>query len=441
MSPRRFGAIGALTLGAAALVLAAGCGGKDPVRVGVLVDCTGIVGAAKEQVRAAVTLPLLERGAQVGDAIGEVQGARVAGRPVEIVESCTELTYFSRLITATRELVEDEDVDVVIGPVGTPEGPVMRTLAERYPNVSFILGPGLAQEATLRESQPNLFRFQPDGEQNVAGLGTYAFKELGWRRAVVVAEGYSGGWEHTAGFVAEFCALGGTVVERDYTSLFTPDPSAAATRHARSADGVALFTTFFTPIPYMQTYAAAVKSGLGRRLVISGNGFLWDPNSFAPPRVDTSGVVLSGYVPLDSGDRAMRAYRESFERTFPELPANAAVNPYSVTFYTAMEAVASALEATGGELGDDRIELRSALAGVELDAPQGTVRLDDNGQVIGDIALERIVRTGDGKAELESVRRIEGVDQSFGGLFTPQTPSPSWASPACKKGKPPPWAA
>ena len=35
---------------------------------------------------------------------------------------------------------------------------------------------------------------------------------LGWRRAAVLAPDQPWGWQPAAGFVAEFCALGGEVV-------------------------------------------------------------------------------------------------------------------------------------------------------------------------------------------------------------------------------------
>jgi hypothetical protein len=106
-----------------------------------------------------------------------------------------------------------------------------------------------------------------------------------------------------------------------------------------------------------------------------------------------------------------------------------------------MEAIASALEATGGEIGEGQRTLRDALAKLVLDAPQGTVRLDRNRQAIAQIFLERIVGEGNEKGELETFRTIDGVDQSYGGLFTREAPSPSWDAPACKAGSPPPWAA
>jgi branched-chain amino acid transport system substrate-binding protein len=405
----------------------------------VLLDCSGWFAPTKPGALAGASLPLVERGARPGGAPGELDDARVAGRVIELVPACTELTYFHRLIAETRWLVEAEGADVVVGSLGTSEGVVMRQLAAKYPDVTFLLGSGIAQEATLGPPLENLFRYTADGGQTVAGLGSYAYDELGWRRAVVVAEGYPGGFELGAGFIAEFCALGGAVVERDYLSLYQPDQGAAAGRHARAADGVALLSTFVTPSRYLREYAAAVGSGLERRLVAAGSAFT-DSANLAPAGTDTTGVVVAAPVPLDPDDEAMRSYRASFRKAFPSLPQLLATLETTLAAYAAMEAVASALERTEGELGAGQRELRRALAGLELDLPQGPVRLDRNRQAINRVPLARIVRTGTGRVELDTIRVVEGVDQTFGGLFSGATAPPSWTTPACKRGSPPPWA-
>ena len=76
----------------ALLLSAAGCGDSSgaPFKIGVLADWTGIVGATHDWSVAAAELPLLQRGGHLvgkGPA-GGVQGAKVAGRRVEIVEGC-----------------------------------------------------------------------------------------------------------------------------------------------------------------------------------------------------------------------------------------------------------------------------------------------------------------------------------------------------------------
>lgn len=412
---------------------------RDVMRIGILADCTGLIGQTREMTLAAAALPLLERGGELaeGGLVNGVVGARVGDRDLELVPECTELTYAHLMIAASRRLIEEQRVDVVVGPIGGPEGVVLRNLAERYPDITFLSGASIAQEVTLSHPQPNLFRFTPDGPQSVAGLGSYAYRDLGWRTAVVVAEGYNEGWELAAGFVAEFCALGGNIVERDFATFFAPDPTAAAKRHA-AAEGVALFATFFPVVPYLTAYAK-VAHPLERRLVLGGGSF-FDEANLAPKGVDITGVILGGYVPLDPGVPSMTAYRDSFEAAFPSLPAGIAAGPAVLPYYTAVEALAAALEQTGGEIGIGQRALRDALTGLVLDAPQGAVRVDANRQATGHVYLERVTRVRDGKATLTAVRSLDGVEQGFGGIFTGTTRPPSAADPECERHPPPHWA-
>ena len=130
-----------------------------------------------------------------------------------------------------------------MGPIGGGENVVFRDLARRFPEVTFLASEMGAQETTLRDPPPNYFRFAPTGAQTTAGLGAYAYRDLGWRRAVIAAEDWYPGWEAAAGFVAEFCALGGSVVERDWYALLGVDARTAALRHAAKADGVLVIAT------------------------------------------------------------------------------------------------------------------------------------------------------------------------------------------------------
>jgi branched-chain amino acid transport system substrate-binding protein len=48
-------------------------------------------------------------------------------------------------------------------------------------------------------------------------------------------------------------------------------------------------------------------------------------------------------------------------------------------------------------------------------------------------------KTGDGVPDVQTFARIPDVDQTFGGVFSPDTPPPDRENPKCKKGTPPPW--
>jgi len=414
-----------------------GCGTeREPVRLGVLLECSGLLAGQHDSVLAAASLPLLERG---GRRTPDLVTGRAGGRRVELVPACTEFTYPDRVVFATRRLIEVDGVDVVLGPIGGAENIAFRDLARRFPNVTFLASEMGSQETMLRDPPSNLFRFAPTGAQTTAGLGSYAYRDLGWRRAVVVAEDWYPGWESAGGFVAEFCALGGSVVERDWSSLFAADPTSAARRHAATADGVLLIATSGTQLPYLAAYLDAAKPAR-RRLLLSGWAFS-DPRNLRPRGIDLSGVVIGGSIPLASRSPAMRTYRAAWAQRFPELPAEVGEGLVEIPTYTAVEGLLTVLEKTGGELGPADELLRSTLAGLVLDAPQGAVRLDGRHQASEATYLERIAPSGrDARSLTWPLRRFDGVEQTFGGIFGPATPSPSRTDPTCVRRPAPAWA-
>jgi branched-chain amino acid transport system substrate-binding protein len=431
--------------GIAAICLAlslAACGEEqDPVRVGVLTECVGPFEASKETMLAAAALPFLERGGRLqGD--GPMDGlddARVGGRPIELLVGCTIQSDQSRQIVETRRLIEDEGADVIIGPVGEAEGVLVRRLAERYLDVTFILGISAAQETTLHDSQPNVFRFVADGAQSAAGLATHAFRDLGWRRAAVAMDPPAGSWEAAAGFVAEFCALGGTITSREM--LFVGGPAAdraTGARLSREVDGTALFNSFDGVGDFVRSYARRAGP-LRRRLVVNGFAFA-QPGGLSPGGVDLSGVVLGNDLPLDSERPRWRRYRRAFARAFPRLPRESATGLLELPVYMAAEAVARALEGVDGDIGPRGSALRAALSKVAFDGPAGPVRLDRNRQAVVSVHLRRIEGRGE-RSRTVPFRVVKEVDQSFGGMFHADTPAPSLESPECRHGPVPAWAA
>ncbi len=142
----------------------------------------------------------------------------------------------------------------LVGPLSGDEGLAVKDYAKTQPNVTFVNGTSAAQDTTLRDPAPNFFRFSTDGAQWMAGLGTYAFKEKGYKKVATVAEDYSFPYTQVFGFMAEFCKAGGHVPSKswvpignkDFSSVIAaiPDDVDAIYVALGGADGVNFLTQY-----------------------------------------------------------------------------------------------------------------------------------------------------------------------------------------------------
>jgi branched-chain amino acid transport system substrate-binding protein len=425
------GSSGALLLAGLVLAIAAGCGGSGgtPIRIGVLSDCYGPFSSGHELIVASAELPLLERG---GKLLGPnpsdgIEGASVAGRPVELLIGCIAGT--EDVLPETRRLVEEDGAQIVVGPLYPEHGLVVRDYARRRPDTTFLIQPSGAPELTLTNPPHNVFRFTTDNAQSAAGLGSYAYHELGWRTAATVADDSPYGWENVAGFAAEFCALGGRIVDRQWVPPVT-DTAEAVRALPSSVDGVYLSPVLSPVHGFLKGYEAA-EHDLPRHVVLSAAVFS-DPTVVPLAR----GVVASGSQPFEATPAAA-AYVAAFTKAFPSIPAAAASSLLGAPYRDGVEAALVGLERTHGATGS---ELMAILADLELDSLTGRVRLDRDHQAIAANYLSRVVTDAQGKPAIKSLKVVPNVEQTFGGYFGPGDPPAGRTTPACKKRKPPPWA-
>ena len=143
---------------AASTALALGLGfstpslAADPVKVGVLATLEGTYTALGEDgVRGLKT------------ALSEIKN-QFGGREVELFIGPTDASPDSA-VRAARKVVEQDGVDIVIGPLSGSEGIAIRDYSKTQPGVTFLNGISGAQETTYVEPSDNFFRFNMDGAQ------------------------------------------------------------------------------------------------------------------------------------------------------------------------------------------------------------------------------------------------------------------------------------
>lgn len=429
MSRRGLLAVVAAFLG----LVAASCGGSAPptIKIGVLADCEGTFGFTVAPSYGGAELPLIGRGARpLGpEPKNGLSAVEVAGKQVELVFGCGDDTA-QKTLSEARRLVEQAGVDVLIGPIQIGESFVVRDYARKHPGVTFLDGTAAGQSLTLRDPARNFFRFTTDGAQFAAGLGAYAYNRLGWRRAVTVAPDEAFEYTQVAGFVAEFCALGGTVVKR----LWGPQGniSAYATNHRTDGFFVADNTNFTTEF-------GDLRGSLATRVV--GGVFFGGGAGAVPPEVAKreNGVVGAGPTPWEPTWPTLGEYVPSFRKAFPVVaPTEPTV--FGVAYYDAMQAVLNALEQVHGDLGGGERRFQAALARVWLDSPVGRMRLDANRQAVAPNFLGRWQWAATVGLVGHTIRVVPNVDQTFGGYFQLNGPVPSRTYPPCHRATPAPWA-
>jgi branched-chain amino acid transport system substrate-binding protein len=401
-------------------------GEGDPIKIGILSDCEGAFGAWFEHDIGGAQLPLIARGATPAGANPSdgLENAVIAGRPIEIVGyGCGDETP-EKAIEETRRLVEQEGAEILIGPLSGDEGIAVANYSLEHPETTFINGTSGAQDTTLKVRSPNFFRFNSDGAQWSAGLADYAYNVLGWREAVTIADDYSFAYTSAAGFIAEFCAIGGNVTKRIWPALGETDYTSFASQISPD-DNVFTAVGGAGVIPFLKAYEDVVGPIQANKFV--GNLFYGDPLLVPEFGGRLEGIATSDSTWGDSQDPKAQEYFAFVTDTYPDIgPAAASVFVYN--YYNAAEAMAQALEETGGVLEDDgQASFREALAAVVLDAPFGQVSLDENRQGIQDNFVK--VVTGDA---VTTFWKIPETTQDFGGTFTPDTPAPDRDNPTCE---------
>jgi branched-chain amino acid transport system substrate-binding protein len=421
-----------------------GGGGGGTIKVGFLSDCEGAFGSFFEPTASGFNQALIDKaGAEPnGKKPSEgITGAKVAGKNIEVVGyGCADDTA-DKAIEETRRLVEQEGADILVGPLSGDEGIAVANYAKEHPDKTFINGIAGAQDSTLKVQAPNFFRYHPDGAQWSAGLGDYAYNDLGWKTAAIIGDDYSFPYTSLAGFVAEYCAIGGNITKRIWAPLGEKDYSSYISQIPDDVDGLYVGIGGSGLINFVKQYRQQRGELDTKRMM--GNVFWDDPLVLKEVGNSLIGGTTAAMTAADSDDAEVTAYLDRLRGSYGDEIAGLGPSVFTYGYYTAGQALVKGLEAVDGDVSDPKA-LQDALAEVTLsgdEAPWGDVKLDENRQAISDIFVKRIVKdkTGDGVPDVATFRRIPEVDQTFGGFFSAESPAPDRQNPKCEKQDPPAW--
>ncbi|BCH23939.1 ABC transporter substrate-binding protein [Mesorhizobium sp. L-8-10] len=368
----------------------------DTIKIGVLATFEGpFTVLGEDSMRGAMT------------AIDEV-GGTVAGKKIEVVKGSSDASPDSA-VRAARKLVEQDGVKVLVGPLSGDEGIAVKDYAKTQPGVAFINGTSAAQDTTLRDPAPNFFRFSTDGAQWMAGLGTYAFNEKGYKKVATVAEDYSFPYTQVFGFMAEFCKAGGTVPSKSWVPIGNKDYSSVIAAIPDDVDAIYVALGGADGVNFLTQYQQA-----GGTAPLIGGSITVDQTvltSKGKIREVVVGTPSAGPIADTNDTPEWKAFVEAYKKQADAFPSPSL---FAHGYYVNMKATLLGLEEVKADLSDDGAKLREALSKLSFDTPTGKVSLDKNRQAIADIYLTEVSEGSDGNLYNKLVKVVPQVNQTLG---------------------------
>jgi branched-chain amino acid transport system substrate-binding protein len=369
---------------------------QEVVKMGALATLEGPFTVLGQDGIRGVELALKERNYMAG------------GKKIELVTGSSNGSPDSA-VSATRKLVEQDKVQILIGPLSGSEGIAVKDYAKTQLQTTFINGTSAAQETTLVNPAPNFFRYSTDGAQWSAGLGTHSFAK-GYKKVVVIAEDYAFPYSQVAGFMMEFCKAGGKVLDKHWVPIGTKDYSSVIAKLPADIDAVYVALGGADAVNFLTQYE---QNGGSKPLI--GGTITVDQSvlGFKGKRRDSLIGTASASPIADGYDnpawkKFVGDYKAAFKDGFPSPSL------FAHGYYVNTKAALDALDAVKGDLSNNEAALRQALSTMTLKTPTGDVKLDANRNAVASIFLTEVAKGADGALYNKVVKVVPNVNQTLG---------------------------
>ncbi len=385
-------------VGALGATLTAGVHAQQgqPVKIGLLATLEGPFAAGGQDGMRGAELAVRER------------GGMVAGRKIEIIKASSDAKP-DVAVNATRKLVEQDKVDIMVGPLSGSEGIAVKDYSKTQPNITFINGSSGAQATTLVNPSPNFFRFNTDGAQWMVGLGDVALKK-GYKRVMVIAEDYAFPYSQVQGFMAEYCRLGGKVPVKAWVPLGGKDYSSVIARIPKDVDALLVVLGGADAVNFLNQYeqAGGDKPMIGGSITVSQDVL----NYKGKRRESLLGTISAGPIADAYDAPEWKKFVADYKKNFPDGYPSPSL--FAFVYYVNMKAALDGLEAVKGDLSDGQKKYREALQKMTLKTPVGDVKLDENRQAIGTAFITEVSKDAQGNFFNRVIRKVDNTPQMLG---------------------------
>jgi branched-chain amino acid transport system substrate-binding protein len=383
-------------IGMAAATAVAGAWAQETLKIGLLATLEGPFAAPGQDGMRGADLALKQRNGLAG------------GKKIEFVKVSSDATP-DKAVGATRKAVEQDKVQIMIGPLSGDEGIAVKNYAKTQPGVTFINGSSGAQATTLSDPAPNFFRFNTEGAQWMVGLGEHALAK-GYKKTFLIAEDYGFPYSQVQGFMASYCAKGGKVVDKAWVPLGTKDYASVIAKIPKDIDALVVVLGGSDAVNFLTQYeqAGGNKPMVGGSITVDQTVL----NFKGKRRESLLGTASAGPMAdsLDSAEwkKFVADYKASFKDGFPSPSL------FAYLYYINTKATLDALDAVKGDLSGGQKAYRDALQKTKFMGPAGEVRIDENRNGVGTTYITEVTKAADGSFYNKVVKSVPNISQTLG---------------------------
>ena len=359
-------------------------------------------------------------------------GKTAGGKELEFIIASTDATPDSA-VRAVRKLIEQDKVDLLLSPLSGDEGIAVKNFAKTHPELTFVNAASGAQETTYVDPAPNFFRWNMDGAQWQVGLGRYAYETKGYRKIATVGEDYSFVYTQVFGLVLEFCGMGGQVTNRQWVPLGTKDFASTIAALPDDVDAIYLGLGGADAVNFLNQYQQA-----GGKAHLLGGSIMIDQTVLSAKgtaKNATIGTIAASGMADTWDDPNWKAFQKLYQDSTPADKRLPSPGLLATNYYGATMALYETLNKIKGDLGPNQENFKKAMATLEIDAPNGHIKLDSNRQAIGTNFVTEVVEDGKGGLVSKVVKVVPNVNQTLGydpAVFA-KIGLPGRQVPECKK--------
>jgi len=250
-------------------------------------------------------------------------GGTAAGRTFALVEADTQVNP-QRGLEVTKKVIEQDEVDIIIGPISSGVAGAMRDTVAAAPVLWLISNAGNVL-LTGERCASNIFRTSFSSWQTAAPFGPWAFDHVA-KDFFLAFSNFAFGQQSGQFFSESFTARGGTIVGQVAPPLRTSDFSSFLPA-IQSANPSAVFA-FFSGSDAVNFVKQYEEFGLKDTIPLTGNGFMVEEDVLPAQGTAALGIktLLFWALTLDNANNV--AFRKAYNDRFGKEPSTFAVQGF-----------------------------------------------------------------------------------------------------------------